>query len=252
MAEYDSKSVIAKQMRGVHLFHNEHSNCSQRCRLVLETKSIEWTSHHFDLSKNEHLTPEYLEINPNGLVPALVHDGRVILESNDIISYLDNIFPDPALLPDDRNDRWAVASLLNEAGNAQLALKTLSHEYLFSDRRKFTSRSDILEMKRSGASGDLISFLSDYQENSYSWKERLEQSTVHIMNCLNTLEERLSITGYWLSGIQIGLADISWIVNYYRLYQCNFDLDAFPLTVKWGQRIIRTRPFNKAVAGYHP
>jgi glutathione S-transferase len=78
-------SEHAKRLRGVHLFHAGMSNCSQRIRIVLEEKGMAWESHLVDLDKHEHLTEQYQQINPNGVVPTLVHDGQVIIESNDII-----------------------------------------------------------------------------------------------------------------------------------------------------------------------
>lgn len=72
-------------MRGLHLFHFMLSNCSQRVRLGLEEKGLAWTSHHLNLAANEHVTSDYQRINPKGVVPTLVHDGQVVIESNDII-----------------------------------------------------------------------------------------------------------------------------------------------------------------------
>jgi glutathione S-transferase len=74
--------------RGLHLFHSGVSNCSMRVRMVLEEKSLDWESHHLNILQKEHITPEYFGINPNGLVPTLVHDGVVIIESDDIIDYI--------------------------------------------------------------------------------------------------------------------------------------------------------------------
>ena len=60
------------------LYHANHSTCSQKVRLCLAEKRLEWTSKLINLATNEHLTPEYLALNPNGVVPTLVHDGAVI------------------------------------------------------------------------------------------------------------------------------------------------------------------------------
>jgi glutathione S-transferase len=61
-----------------------------RVRMVLVEKKLPWTSHVIDLSKMEHATPEYQSINPNGLVPTLVHEGHTYIASIDIIQYLMN------------------------------------------------------------------------------------------------------------------------------------------------------------------
>ena len=62
-----NKEVLSYE--GLHLFHSGVSNCSMRVRMVLEEKGLEWESHHFNILKKEHITPEYFGINPNGLVP---------------------------------------------------------------------------------------------------------------------------------------------------------------------------------------
>jgi glutathione S-transferase len=68
-------------------------------RIVLAEKGIPWTSRHLSFTQGEHLTPEFKALNPRGLVPVLVHDGNVIIESSVICSYLDEVFPDPPLTP---------------------------------------------------------------------------------------------------------------------------------------------------------
>ena len=73
------------ELAGLHLYHADMSNCSMRVRMTLEEKNLPWTSHHLDLRKKEAVTPEYFGIHPKGLVPTLVHDGVVHIESNEII-----------------------------------------------------------------------------------------------------------------------------------------------------------------------
>jgi len=62
-------------------------------------------SHPIDLPGNENFRPWFLGINPRGLVPVLVHDGAVHIESNDIIQYLEQKFPEPKLIPAARRTR---------------------------------------------------------------------------------------------------------------------------------------------------
>jgi glutathione S-transferase len=81
------------------LWHEWNSVQSFKVRVVLAEKSLAWTEHLIELLKFEHLQPEYLALNPNGVVPTLVHDGKVVLESSVICQYLDETFPEPALMP---------------------------------------------------------------------------------------------------------------------------------------------------------
>ena len=86
---------------GVDLYHGMASTCSKKVRMCLYEKAVPFKSHLLDLQKFEQHTPEYLAINPNGVVPTLVHEGRSILESSVIIDYIDDCFPEKPLKPAD-------------------------------------------------------------------------------------------------------------------------------------------------------
>src|SRR6201988_5044158 len=79
--------------KGVHVLHYMGSSCSQKLRIFLNLNGIAWESHLVDLPTNENFQPWFLGINPRGLVPVLVLDGAVHIESNDIIQYLEQKFP---------------------------------------------------------------------------------------------------------------------------------------------------------------
>lgn len=83
------------------LYHGWHSTCSRRVRICLTEKGLDWGSAHIALPRLEHLEPWYLKLNPNGVVPTLDHDGRIVVESNVIIEYLDEVWPKPPLRPED-------------------------------------------------------------------------------------------------------------------------------------------------------
>lgn len=85
----------------LELYHNHMSTCSQKVRVALAEKGLTWTGYHLDLRAGDQQQPDYLKLNPKGVVPTLVHDGMVIRESNVILEYLDDAFPDPPLRPAD-------------------------------------------------------------------------------------------------------------------------------------------------------
>lgn len=90
----------------LELYHNDMSTCSKKVRLVLAEKNLAWTGHHMDLRSGATRTKEYIEnFNPMGVVPTLVDDGTVIYESNVILEYLDDAYPDVSLRPADPKDR---------------------------------------------------------------------------------------------------------------------------------------------------
>jgi glutathione S-transferase len=78
------------------LYNAPQSTCSQRVRYALHAKGISFEEHKLDLFSGDQLKPGYLAINPNGVVPALVHDGAAVIDSAVILEYLEDIRPDTA------------------------------------------------------------------------------------------------------------------------------------------------------------
>ena len=85
----------------LELYHNTMSSCAQKVRVGLAEKGLKWKSHHLNLRAGDQQNPAYLELNPKGVVPTLIHGDLVIRESNVILEYLDDAFPDPPLRPSD-------------------------------------------------------------------------------------------------------------------------------------------------------
>ncbi|PHR82768.1 MAG: glutathione S-transferase [Colwellia sp.] len=85
----------------LELYTNPMSPCAQKVRIVLAEKGLDWTKHHVDLSQKENLEPQYLKLNPLGVVPTLVHDNKPIIESSIICEYLNDTFPENNLKPED-------------------------------------------------------------------------------------------------------------------------------------------------------
>jgi glutathione S-transferase len=85
----------------MELYHNNMSVCAQKVRVVLAEKGLKPIEHHLDLRAGESHTPEYVKLNPKGVVPTLIDNGVPIVESSIICEYLDDVAPAPALRPDD-------------------------------------------------------------------------------------------------------------------------------------------------------
>jgi glutathione S-transferase len=94
----------------LHLYHGTTSVCSIKARLALAEKALAWEGEVLNLQRGDQHRPEYARLNPNEVVPTLVHDGRIVIESTLIIEYLDETFPDPPLMPADPYSR-AIARL---------------------------------------------------------------------------------------------------------------------------------------------
>lgn len=74
--------------------------------LMLKEKGIEFTYHYIDMGQREQHSPSYLKLNPNGTVPTVVHEGRVLTESSPALEYLDAAFEVNPLRPSDSYLLW--------------------------------------------------------------------------------------------------------------------------------------------------
>ena len=79
------------------LYNAPQSTCSQRVRFVLNAKRLAFDEDKLDLLAGDQLKPDYLALNPNGVVPTLDHDGKIVIDSSVIIEYLDEVAPEREL-----------------------------------------------------------------------------------------------------------------------------------------------------------
>ncbi|MGI4876089.1 MAG: glutathione S-transferase family protein, partial [Janthinobacterium lividum] len=226
MAIIETRRPDIAALTGLHLWHAAMSNCSQRVRLVLEEKSLTWTSHLLDLFTFEHASADYQSIHPKGLVPALVHDGRTIIDSNDIIRYLDFEFPWPSLAAEAKDGD----DLIDLADAIQLPLRTVSHELMLGDIRRLDR--DTLEMfERQHGNREFYQFLRRFSTEGFD--------DAHLAACLETLKAALVIlekrlaSQEWLAGEAFSLVDVSWVVNVHRLARIDYPLQQYSQLSIW-------------------
>ena len=95
------------------LYNAPQSTCSQRVRFVLNAKGLAFDEVKLDLLAGDQLKPDYLKLNPNGVVPTLDHDGHIVIDSSVIIEYLDEVEPEPEnFSPENPVARAAMRSLM--------------------------------------------------------------------------------------------------------------------------------------------
>jgi len=110
----------------LELYNAPQSTCSQKVRLTLAEKSLDFVEYKLKLFQNDQLKPEYLKLNPNGVVPTLVDAGVPIIDSSVIMEYLDEEYPTTRLSPCDAKERARMrawlrcrpVSLLQRGGRA--------------------------------------------------------------------------------------------------------------------------------------
>src|SRR5260370_37414990 len=81
------------------LYHAGPSVCSIKVRLTLAEKDLTLDGKILNLQHGDQFQPDYRKINPNAVVPTLIHDERTIIESTIIIEYLEDVFLAPSLMP---------------------------------------------------------------------------------------------------------------------------------------------------------
>jgi glutathione S-transferase len=87
------------------LYHNDMSLCAQKVRVCLAEKGLPWEDRHLVLRDGEHQQPWYLKLNRRAVVPTLVDGDTVVPESNVILEYLEDAYPEPRLSPNGSHGR---------------------------------------------------------------------------------------------------------------------------------------------------
>ncbi|MGB0785542.1 MAG: glutathione S-transferase family protein [Alphaproteobacteria bacterium] len=238
-----------EDLKGLHLYHGDISNCSMRVRMTLIEKGLDWTSHHIDLKKKENISDEYFGINPNGLVPTLVDDGIVHIESNEIIDYLDNKYPGTPLRVTGREEE--MLEWLRLAGSIHLpAVKPYVYATKIAPKLQKTAaeqaKYDDLQKNR-----DLKEFHKKHAAGSQFSKEDIDKAIKTLDDCFTKLDRALE-GNPWILGDQFSLADISWIPLYHVLVGCGYPFQKHQNILRWADSLNDRESFKEGVLKWCP
>ena len=244
-----NEEVLAYQ--GLHLYHSGISNCSMRVRMVLEEKKLDWESHHLNILKKEHITSEYFGINPNGLVPTLVHDGVVIIESDDIIEYVDNLAPFNPLTPECEEGLAQMHYWLRKA--VEIHMKAVKI-YIYDRRVGKTMAHDSIENEKYRSlqtNPELLEFHRRSTSTGFSREEVLKAEAI-LKDCFKSLEQVLTKSD-WIVGNSLSLADIAWIPLHFTLSRlAGFSFESYKNISQWSERISQRPSFQRGVLDWWP
>ena len=242
-----NKEVLG--FKGLHLYHCAISNCAMRVRMALEEKSLPWESHHLDITKKEHITPEYFGINPNGVVPTLVHDGVVIIESDDIIDYIDKTFPEPPLRPASKEELEDMYWWMKSAVEIHVkAVKTYIYYHKMQGKMRQTE-----EQKEAYEKLQTNKELIDFHKNSskgFSLDQAKEAEG--ILDGFFEKADTILRDRQWLVGHQFTLADIAWVPLHFTLVGTGYDFERFPAVQAWADTLRDRASFKKGVLEWCP
>jgi glutathione S-transferase len=204
------------------LYHNPVSTCSQKVRLVLAEKELDYESHKIDLLKGEQHSPEYVKINPNHVVPTLINDAAVLFESTLINEYLDDAFPARPMRPADPVARHAMRLWVREsderlapiAGFLILAVGTRHVVLAKSSEEREAGLAAIADPVKRAKRASLI----EYGVQAPEFEPVLKSFIDHLDRMEAGLSEKK-----WLSGAEYGLADAATFPYVLRLMQLGME-----------------------------
>jgi len=255
LVDSDIKTREVLDWKGVHLLHATGSSCSQKLRIFLNLKGIKWQSHLIDLHANENFRPWFLGINPRGLVPVLVHEGAVHIESNDIITCLEKTFPAPKLIPARFENE--VAKLLKHEDDLHIDLRILSFRFVFNPPGP-PKPAEALQSYAANGSGTVqgvkdphkaaqIAFWERATKEGFS-DERARASARKFRVAFDELEQRLAANPYLL-GDTLSVLDIAWFIYANRLTLGGYPLARLhPRVNTWMEKLGARPEFAKEIA----
>ena len=223
------------------LYDSPGSPCARRVRIVLLEKGLAWTPRLLDLTKLEQKSPDYLALNPNGVVPTLLHGDRVVYESNVITEYLDDVFPTPRLYPD---DPWARArAKMWQAFELAMAkeFRPLMYLRVIGPYDRLRPEDEVLADAR-GSTDDPAHL--DWVARVYDGTVVSEEEARHLESLLAQRLDRLeqALDGHdYLVGDRFTIADLSVLprVAMYPLVRLPIDGDRHPNVERWLQAVGR-------------
>ena len=232
------------------LFHHPTSTCSQKVRIAVAEKGLIIDQQTIDWSVAEHLSDWYLAINPNGVVPTLVHDGNAVLDSSVICEYLDEAFGDRQISPHDASGRAEMRAWMRYFEEVPTAaIRVPSFNKLFLKVLK-TDRS-ALQFEKMTERMPLRSHFYR-QMGPQGFPEQMEDESLdRLRKSLRRVADRLADGRPYLLGSLFSIADIVFIPTVVRMEDLGLasmwrDL---PVIQRWFEQV-QSRP--SFLAAYLP
>ena len=231
------------------LYHYHSSTCSKKVRITLAEKGLEWESQHVNLFPDgdkgpEHLEDWYVKLNPVGVVPTLDHDGRIFIESNIIIEYLDELQPEPSLRPEDLWERAQMRRWMDKVEHViHRNINVISYGRRHAAKwKQATPEAQIALINKQPNIARRAEYMRRYTEGIS--KEEEARALVVLCSAMDEMEATLK-TQDWLAGDSYSLADIG-VTPFIQRFEMNelaelIDWDARPATGAWWERI-KARP----------
>lgn len=204
-------------MTNIELYNAPQSTCSQRVRFVLNSKQLPFKEHRLDLFSGDQLKPDYLALNPNGVVPTMVHDEAVIGDSSVIMEYVEEVFPDGrSFLPKDpvsRAHMRAMMRFIDEIPAAAIRIPSYNLAFLphfqSMSEEEFQALADSKPLRRE--------FLMKMGRTGFP-KAEMDEAMNRLARNIDRMNKDIEHSGGpFLLGAEPSLADISVMPTMVRM-----------------------------------
>ncbi|MGB9043130.1 MAG: glutathione S-transferase family protein [Pseudolabrys sp.] len=226
------------------LYNAPQSTCSQRVRFVFNAKKLPFDEVKLNLLEGDQLKPDYLKLNPNGVVPTLDHNGAIIIDSNVITEYLDEVAPENSFTPEDPVERAHMRTLMHfidEMPAAAVRVPTFNLAFLPSfqkmSREAFVAMAESKPLRRE--------FMLTMGQSGFP-KEEMDAALARLRRTYERMDAEIERSGGpWLLGKKITLADVAVMPSLIRIHDLGKpDWQDLPRVVTWFDNI-RSQPAFK-------
>ncbi len=219
------------------LYNAPQSTCSQRVRFVLNAKRLPFEEVRLNLLAGDQLKPEYLALNPNGVVPTLEHDGDIVIDSTVITEYLDEVEPAESFTPESpvlRARMRALMHFIDEMPAAAVRVPTFNLAFLPNfqkmSREQFTAMAESKPLRRE--------FMLSMGQKGFSETE-MAAALARLRRSYERMEAEIGKSGGpWLLGGRITLADVAVMPALVRMHDLRLPAwQDLPRVASWFDRI---------------
>ncbi len=226
------------------LYNAPQSTCSQRVRFVLNAKALPFADIRLNLLEGDQLKPEYLRINPNGVVPTLDHDGAIVIDSTVITEYLDEVVPQNGFTPEDpvlRARMRALMHYVDEMPAAAVRVPTFNLAFLPTFRKlnsdEFVAMAESKPLRRE--------FMMTMGQTGFP-KAEMDAALGRLRRSYERMDAEIERSGGpWLLGRDISLADVAAMPALVRMHDLGMaDWQDLPRIVTWFDNIRAQKAFR--------
>jgi glutathione S-transferase len=238
----------------IKLYHNDMSTCAQKVRFVLAVKNLDWEGEELNLRRGDQQRPEYLKINPKGVVPALDHDGNILVESNIIVDYLNEAFPQPALMPERPLERASVRwwmKKLDDGLHLEIAALSFGIAFRIQLMNALNSDKQLIDKHLNAIPDPYMREVQRQVVEDGIASPRFAQAVKEFAKLIDELDSELA-THEWIGSDEMSLADIAFAPYVVRLEHLHLHglWDNKPHFTRWYESLKGTAGFQKGLADW--